>query len=583
MAPERNERRRQNQVACHMCRARKLKCDQRKPCSSCTSRRWMRVRWKTGCRLLPDVPQYHQPKNTKRILLPPRDFALRVIDLYEEKLESAQQVMHIPTVRAKVQLLYEQSRGPRPGSQQGLIALLLAMSAHIGFWDTYQRNGLFQDVELAAKVSTVLAQQAMDAMNYARDSTTATMEAVQAATLLVFLEYHMEGFSMRLRLLQSTALAMARELRLHMIDAVQSKPIDLDQAAVIEIETGRKLWWYIACTDWLLAFDSGPTQGVYSVIPQQMRVKKPRNLNTDDFFTRDLDFERSNDAATPMAYYFLRIRLAEVCREAVDSMIMQQPEAVPYDKVYELDGKFCALTTSLPRFLQLDVGPETIKREFGDRGGSQIGLQRALANLMISVRRCKFHLPFLIRHKINPRYAFSRYACLESAQKLLEVRRVFLDDSSWQISSTLPLLGLYRFVFYAAMVLVMDLCINNPNDRTRLVEVRDAMQIVAETKSTNQTAWHFLHALRDVLSRHGISLPVENNSNVITPHQTRQEGTQSIPNDSISECRPMTGRSTDPVFDFSEFELLWPQNLVDDLFLDPHCWDGLINLDTRIM
>ncbi|KAK4506298.1 hypothetical protein PRZ48_000028 [Zasmidium cellare] len=710
MPPERNERRRQNQVACHMCRARKLKCDHQDPCSSCSSRGWTceyagrqdavscqmcrnkKIKcdrgqpcsschlrqWKcdystqpllleprqhgtagqrasnasnTQSRLakleqavfgdkrdetpssqpvvksqtspMPDWSQsderanvasdrwlenicdgladidpqdnaewsveiktpiqlsweYHQPKQAKRILLPPREFALRALHLYEESLESAQQVMHIPTVRAKVQLLYQQKGDVGAGSQDGLVALLLAMSAHIGFWDTYQRNGLFHDVELAAKVSTVLAHQAMDAMNYARHSTRATMEAVQAATLLVFLQYHMEGFSMRVRMLQSTALAMARELNLHMVDAVQMNSTALDQAAIIHLETGRKLWWYIACTDWLLAFDSGPTEGVYSVIPQQMRVKKPRNLSADDLSYQTSDFERTQDEATTMAYYFLRIELAEVCREAVDSMVMLQPEAVPYDKIYDLDAKFCALTTSLPRFLQLDIAAETIKQEIGDRYGSQIGLQRALANLMISVRRCKFHLPFLIRHNMNPRYAFSRYACLESAQRLLQVRRVFLDESSWQISSTLPLLGLYRFVFYAAMVLVMDLCLNNPNDRARLLEVRDAMQMVAETESTSRNASKFLQALQEVLLKHGISLP-NNSESSLQPDQACENYGSS---QSIYEPRPMTSKSNEPMFDFSEFEMLWPGNLTDDMFLDPHCWDGLINLDTRLV
>lgn len=711
MPPER-ERRRQNPVACHMCRARKLKCDLRQPCSSCTSRQWaceyanrqdtlacqacrakkIRCDRKQPCSncasrqclcdysaiaprldgsldqssqgstdnsvatearlakleravfgdghqatssvqdkisanvpLSPSLPEneerqdlasriwleqvcsgvvavpqqdcsnatfavrttgqladaIHQPRSVKCILVPPLEFALRVIDLFEEGLESAQQVMHIPTLRVKVQHLYQQ--GPRQinTSNHGLLALILAMSAHIGLWDTYQKNGLFNNVQTGVRASTVLAQQAMDAINIARDSTAASMEAVQAATILIFLRYHMEGFSMRVRMLQSTAVTLARELGLHMIDATQHDTESPDQQTLIDRETGRKLWWYITCTDWLLAFDSGPTEGVYSIVPQQMRVKKPRNLSADDLCNQKSDFERPDDEPSNMAYFLLRIKLAEVCRKAVDSMLMHDPEATPYDKVYELDAKFAALTASLPRFLQLHVSAESLKLEFGDKPNIQIGLQRALSNLMISVRRCKFHLPFLIRFKTNSRYGFSRYACLESAQKLLEVRRVFLDDRVWPISSTLPLLGLYRFVFYAAMVLVMDLCINNPQDLTRRHEVRAALRVVEETEGFDRTAGKLLQALRDVLSRHGIVLREESPVTVDPATHAFQEPVQFSFNESNDNHLPLTTTSAAPTFDFSEFEMLWPENLVNDLFLDPHCWDGLINLDTR--
>lgn len=517
----------------------------------------------------------------KPTCLPPRAFACRVLDVFEESLEPALQVMHVSSVRTKIQQLYDQGPWQSAESRTGLVTLLLAMSAHIGFWDSLKSHGLFSNGEVAKKASTVLAKQAIDALHCDRTSTVPSIEMIQAAVVLFFLLAYTEGYSARARELHWTALSLARELSLHKLDdIIRRKPCYLTQVDIIEAETGRKLWWHIASTDWLLAFHSGPTEGVYSVNPQQMKVKMPRNLNSGDLSTYNADFSRPNNEATTMSYSLFRIKLAETCREAVDTVLVHEPVSVSYGKVHELDAKFVAIATSLPSLLQLDVSPHTIRHDFGEQRANHFGLQRALANLMVSVRRCKLHLPFLMRCGSNPLYAFSRNACIESACRLLAIRQAFLDDSNCHLSSLLHLLDIHQFLFYATVVLVLDICANRPHDDVQLARVHEALNMINEVRNTNRTASRLLKALHDVLQRHGISLP-ETQSRLSMVE--RQADTPLITDRSMSLQCTTADISYDPSIGMPDLQLDWPENSANDWIFDSECWDDLLNLDLQLI
>lgn len=571
------------------------------------------LEFKTVNQLLYDANFLTQPKG---ISLPSRDLALRILDMYEEHLEAAQNVMNCPSVRSKVLELYDRNMDTTRDIPIGLVALLLAICAHIGFWDTYQAQ-VFPDVEAAVKVSYVLSKQALDALDHVRSTSTTNIEAVQAAILLVFLCYHMEGFSARTRMLQATSLAMARELGLHRLDIAGQDDSQLCRDAIIEKETQRKLWWHIASTDWLLSFMAGPTEGTYSVNPKHVFVKKPRNVNAEDLRTKGHDFSRPDSEPTSMSYYFVRVRLAAICREATDCLCDRPPEDVPYEQVFKIDGKFAELVANLPRFLQLQVPIETIQAELHGKYNIQGALQRAISNLMINARRCKLHLPFLIRYRSNPRYAFSRQQCLESARNIHEVRRILVEDHGGRLASFLHLLGVDHHIFYAIMVLVMDLCLNNPHDRAQLLEVRDALKIVNEKESTNRLAARFLQSLRTILQRHKVTLPAEVANETQRPgdaHLLAQfkgappstfaslptsrftlsmtanpavgaDSNTSATDSLSSNVLQREGEESDPsTMGMSAFEDIWTDYLGPEYTLDPQSWDALVSdFDMRVM
>ncbi|KAF4508292.1 hypothetical protein G6O67_004696 [Ophiocordyceps sinensis] len=50
----------------------------------------------------------------------------------------------------------------------------------------------------------------------------------------------------------------------------------------IKTEIGRRVWWYLVASDWMLSQFSVPQEGTYTVHTKQMAVKKPRNVHDED-------------------------------------------------------------------------------------------------------------------------------------------------------------------------------------------------------------------------------------------------------------------------------------------------------------
>lgn len=66
-------------------------------------------------------------------------------------------------------------------------------------------------------------------------------------------------------------------------------------------------------------------------------------------------------------------------------------------------------------------------------------------------------------------------------------------------------------IFYATVVLVMDICVNKDgNDRERLEEVREALNIIEQTKDASEMGAQFSDSLLAVLRKHHVKLPNAN-------------------------------------------------------------------------
>ena len=87
-------------------------------------------------------------------------------------------------------------------------------------------------------------------------------------------------------------------------------------------------------------------------------------------------------------------------------------------------------------------------------------MQRYVVNLTIQAKRCKFHLPFLLRAANDSSFIFSRDACLTTARAVIQLQKCLAeeDETLWINSSRLC--GILHLFFYATMVLVMDFCVH---------------------------------------------------------------------------------------------------------------------------
>ncbi|KNG85305.1 hypothetical protein ANOM_006451 [Aspergillus nomiae NRRL 13137] len=110
-------------------------------------------------------------------------------------------------------------------------------------------------------------------------------------------------------LVTGARLLLSRELDLHRIDH-ESNAVSVH---TIEAEMGRRVWWYLVATDWLLAARyGGPGEGVYQANPRQTIVKKPRNINDLDLLDVGLHLDLPVSQPTEMSYFLQRLRLAEI-------------------------------------------------------------------------------------------------------------------------------------------------------------------------------------------------------------------------------------------------------------------------------
>lgn len=354
-------------------------------------------------------------------------------------------------------------------------------------------------------MASVWSKVALDLLDYSRRTTSGSIEDVQAYIIVSFLFYNVHGFSTVFRSLHSAMIMMSRDLSLHKIDSPRrGKPGGYSETKSEEDETKRRIWWHIAAVDWsvyqrshifldvinkirLLAFSPGPQQGTYLVQPVHMRVNHPQ------------DQESQDGAPSSISFFLQVIRLSEVCRIIVDSIpcIFEDIELANYEQIIALDSRFENFIVSLPPFFRLDWKDDNDTQP-------QLATQRYLIHLGAHTRRSKLHQPFLVRGFVEPKYAYSRTACLRSARTILNVCRV-LQEKQGNLTYIPARLGaVVHHVFTAAVVLVMDLCFNKVDgkEEQRQEEVMQACRMLDELKRDSRMAAKFLSPLMEILQKH---------------------------------------------------------------------------------
>lgn len=133
----------------------------------------------------------------------------------------------------------------------GHVALLLAIIASSTFsWTVLDLGVIFPTVEEAQSQGTSWIKATLDILDYSRRVSAGSIEDIQAMVILSFSVCNIEGISPRYRNLISGAITIGRELELHRIDHpsnIVSKGPPHDS---VEAEVGRRVWWYLAATDW---------------------------------------------------------------------------------------------------------------------------------------------------------------------------------------------------------------------------------------------------------------------------------------------------------------------------------------------
>lgn len=129
-------------------------------------------------------------------------------------------------------------------------ALILSISATSAYFFNEETGShhTFASSEDAVQASQSWLQSAMYILNELQQAISGGLEEIQARVILSYLVYNVEGCSALFRFLHSCSLAVARDACLHLVDSPDAE--HRDDAPTREIK--RRLWWYLASTDWFV-------------------------------------------------------------------------------------------------------------------------------------------------------------------------------------------------------------------------------------------------------------------------------------------------------------------------------------------
>lgn len=414
---------------------------------------------------------------------------------------------------------------------------------------------------------------------------------------LVFLLYHADGFSLKVRALHSSAISVAKELGLHRTDAPRNGlPLPRNQAEIVDRELRRRIWWHLACTDWSLGTAGSMHAGTYLISPRQMRVQKPRNLSDDELSIMPSDWERPHSVPTVMSYFMVRIRLGEISRHIADLDSMLELEHVSIDEIISVDDEFETALNDLPVFLRIDQ-QSLWKTSHLEAEHPHLPLQRYIVslghafkslprliraadrfsclpqvNIMLQARRCKFHGPFLLRAATDQTYAPFRLECLRSARAVIQARSDLANrgDTIWLANTKLS--GVLHLFFYAVVVLLIDLCVNRSagDETARKAEIKEACNTLEEARQQSVPAGMFLDSLMAIMQKHRIRLQGQDGSG----DELGAAAAMPLQPFSLASTRA-SGEVPEEYVPNLDFEEIWQSYTTLD-FGDAQDWDALM-------
>jgi hypothetical protein len=183
-------------------------------------------------------------------LLPSVAVARTLFSFYVDNLNWTQHIIHVPTTRRELDVLYNKLRNSvRPEcSQISLLAAILTVAAY--FWpdtSTGKATCPVEDPKAHCRKWIVLVQRALMEANHL---TCPTLETLQAKLLLTqFLPTYPQstGRTGHLALL----INQAHILQLHRMDSPRRCKARIKTAEdAIKVEIQRRIWWTIVITDW---------------------------------------------------------------------------------------------------------------------------------------------------------------------------------------------------------------------------------------------------------------------------------------------------------------------------------------------
>jgi hypothetical protein len=243
---------------------------------------------------------------------------------------------------------------------------------------------------------------------------------------------------------------------------------------------------------------TGPQEGTYAIQMSQFCVNLPENCSDDALILGDA--KHDENLPTSMSFFLSRVRLAHLCREMTDVVPPRLQLKVPYEEVIAMDRKLQNFFYSLPVFFRTDSDCLEKTRPL-ELVYPKIPIMRYCILTAAYSRRCRLHQRFLLRQSDDARYIYSRQACLESAEAILEL---YQPQKGTDSPTAMAQMGIVMHCTHLALtVLVIDLCFNQTLDQANVKTlVSMAFRNLQEAAEVSPLLRKSLKTLKDMLRRH---------------------------------------------------------------------------------
>ncbi|KAJ5103368.1 hypothetical protein N7532_003897 [Penicillium argentinense] len=489
-------------LSCLACREKKRRCDRAQPCSNCLQRR-------IPCEYSGSSPEaagtsdsLHgsthngpsesleaHPTNQSELglrCLPPLRQARELFNHFANTLQPTFGVLHIPTARNLMEKTYKcMLEGEEPHVADLMLMFAIFAGAAL-VWTPRVLEDLNTTKAGAKAAFMAYVRTALAILEHPDQLIQPSTTALVAIGTLGHLLMNTDGFPIKVHLLRHRCLLMSRDMQIHRLDTAQSREERrIKGCDMIDVEVQRRAWWNMVASDWLLSFSGGPQEGAYTFQPKHMNVNLPSNTDDEMITTSGVQQAYPLSVPTSMSAFIARVQGSELCREVIDALpsILLDSQYADYSVILELDAKYQTYMDNLPFFFKLDPASIEQSRQIC-KERPYIAWQRVSVHFSLHTRLCRLHRQYHLEGATNPKYAYSHKVCIQSAQKVLELRRS-MDEISAEVE-----LNPGRFwtvmhhVFFAALILAMDVSFNPqaPDAEARKAKVLAAYQTLEKSK-----------------------------------------------------------------------------------------------------
>ncbi|KAK0611451.1 hypothetical protein B0T14DRAFT_530400 [Immersiella caudata] len=387
------------------------------------------------------------------LLLPPRPLVDRLIARFFEAKEPAWVMFHVPTFMRDYKSFWDNPHD----ATYAWVGLLFVMCSHAAlYFDMAGQElpGHFGNASLAFEEYKYRAAQCLTLGDYTKPGN----YKVEAMLLYFGAEYlHRHDFILG----TSTLLAITVRLAVHM--GMHRDPKHYPNMSPYEGEIRRRVWEILREIDAAVSFQFGVPSSIH---PSWFDTEPPRNLHDEDFDqnTKELPPSRPETERTVTLVPILRGRLIEAFSAVVAvTTAAAAGKTTSYAEVMRIDKQLGEVHSKIPPTFRYRPFSQSLVDPV------EVIMNRYWLDLLYQRCRIVLHRKYLCLSRLEPRYEFSRRACIDAATQTL--RHQYDIHSEMQIDGRLAKdrwflnsLSVHGFLL-ADMILCLELACLKAKDK----------------------------------------------------------------------------------------------------------------------